>query len=140
MRIEMTARYFDAPLSVKKISDVTNYKKRGGLFNAQLVRALEKLTFNVEAGYDNTWGKLRSANTKDRVIIVSWMLKGYIGHFSVVDKVTKNHVYLAEPTEGVIIKMQKLVFLRLWFDFDPHWYPKKNTDIKLRFMAVVSKP
>lgn len=66
------------------------------------------------------------------------MLKGYIGHFSVLNHVTKTHIFVADPNVGRIVKMPKLVFLRLWLHYDELWYPIKNTDIQLRWMAIVS--
>jgi predicted double-glycine peptidase len=66
------------------------------------------------------------------------MLNCYIGHFSVVDNVTDTHIYLNNPETGFIEKIEKIIFLRLWFDYDEHWYPEKNTDIQLRWMLMVT--
>ena len=64
---------------------------------------------------------------------------GYIGHFSVVEKVSKDSIILADPHDGKDVKMKKIVFMRLWMDYDDLWYPSKNTDIQLRWMCVVTK-
>ena len=108
------------------------------MYNDDLVTALKKLGFNVREKKNVTWGQLSKANVKKNVIVVSWMLRGYIGHFSVVDHVTKNSIYLADPESGETIKLQRLVFMRLWFDYEDVWYPIRNSDIQLRWMAVVS--
>jgi hypothetical protein len=73
------------------------------------------------------------------VVIVSWMLDGYIGHFSVVEAVTDEAIILAEPYAGKHITIQKLKFMRLWMGYDDMWYPIKNTDIRLRWMCIVKK-
>ena len=67
------------------------------------------------------------------------MLHGYIGHVSVLDKVTKDHIFLADSGVGKIIKLPKATFLRLWFDCDEVGHTKKNIDTQLRWMVVVKK-
>ncbi|MEX0918161.1 MAG: cysteine peptidase family C39 domain-containing protein [Candidatus Paceibacterota bacterium] len=141
--IEMVLTYFDIPHTVKQIAAVTNYKKEGGLFNRQLVEALHKFDLKTKVVRNTTWEQLIELNTKDSVIIVSWMLDGYIGHVSVIEKVDKSHVYLAEPTTGKTIKIEKIKFLRLWWDWEAQdrdiWYPETKSDIQLRWMVVVSQ-
>lgn len=140
--IKMAANYFGVPLSMKKIAEVSGYKKRGGMYNKDLVETFQKLGFKAEEKNTVTWEELQASNTKDKVIVVSWMLKGYIGHFSVVEKVTKDHIFLAEPDAGKIIKLQKIIFMRLWLDYEldeESWWPEKNTDIQLRWMVVVGR-
>ena len=67
------------------------------------------------------------------------MLNGYVGHYSVLDKVTSEHIYLADPEKSDIIKIPKFKFMRLWFDYEDIWYPQKTSDIQLRWLAVVKK-
>jgi ABC-type bacteriocin/lantibiotic exporter with double-glycine peptidase domain len=137
--IKMAAEYFNIPISLNKINKTSNYKKIGGLYNKNLVKTLEAVGLKVKTKSNSTWTDLINHNGPNNIIIVSWMLRGYIGHFSVVDKVTTKDIYLADTENGKIIKLNKLIFLRLWFDYDPKWYPKKNTDITLRWMVVISK-
>ena len=137
--IKMVTSYFNLPTSLNRINIVSGYRKRGGLYNEDLLETLEKLGLKTKPLNNATWPDLIKYNKPNNVIIVSWMLRGYIGHFSVVDKVTAKTINLAEPESGKIIKLNKLVFLRLWFDYEPKWYPVKNTDISLRWMVVVSK-
>ena len=71
------------------------------------------------------------------------MLDGYIGHLSVLEKVDAKHIYLADPLQGKILKIEKIKFLRFWLDYEARgtdkWYPEKNSDIQLRWMVVVKK-
>lgn len=117
--------------------DVSKYKSKDGLSNKQLVEALEELGFACREKSNATWEDLEtSVGGPNQVVIVSWMLDGVIGHFSVVTRATKTHVYLADPSKGKIIKIEKIHFMRLWLDYDEMWYPKKNTDIQLRWMVA----
>lgn len=141
--IEMVLRYFKFPQTVSEIARVTNYKKEGGLYNVQLVEALKTFGLKTKVCKNTTWEDLTKYNQEDTVIVLSWMLEGYIGHLSVLEKVDEKHIYLAEPTMGKIMKMQKLKFLRLWLDYEAEgtakWYPEKTSDIQLRWMVIVSK-
>lgn len=137
--IQMVLTYFKLPISFKKIGEISQYKKRDGLSNKDLIETLQKFNLAVREKNNATWSELMLHNSPNKVIIVSWMKKGYIGHFSVVEKVEKNHITLVDPQEGKNIKIQKIVFMRLWMDYDDMWYPHKNSDIQLRWMCVVSK-
>lgn len=141
--IEMTLKYFDVPHTVSDITKVTGYKKEGGIYNKQLVSVLQHYGLKTKVLKNASWEQLVELNTKDSVIILSWMFDGYIGHISVLDKVDKDHIYLAEPTTGKILKMGKIKFLRLWLDYEAKdkvsMYPETKSDIQLRWMCVVSK-
>lgn len=138
--IKMVSDYFKLPYSFPDIEKVSNYKKRGGLSNKELVDVLGRLGLHVKTKSNSTWMNLKKLNTKNKVIILSWMLDGYIGHFSILESITKKSINLVDPALGNTRKLEKIVFLRLWFDYDEHWYPLKNTDIQLRWLAEVSAP
>lgn len=141
--IEMVLKYFDVPHTVAGISKVTNYKKEGGIYNKQLVSTLQHYGLRTKVQKNSSWEQLMELNTRDSVIVLSWMLDGYIGHLSVLDKIDKNHIYLAEPTTGEILKMGKLKFLRLWLDYESKdevpMYPESKSNIQLRWMCIASK-
>lgn len=137
--IHMAATYFGLPYSFEQIAKASQYKKKDGLSNEDLVETMKKLEFVVRTKANATWVDLIRSNTPNKVIIVSWMKFGYIGHFSIVEKVDKDFIKLADPQDGKIIKMEKIVFMRLWMDYDDMWYPSKNTDIQLRWMCIASK-
>lgn len=137
--IEMVLKYFNIKHSYKEITTVSNYKAEEGLSNTDIVNTLKKFDLNVKEKTNTRWSDLVRYNTKNNVIILSWMLDGYIGHVGVLEKIAKNHIYIADPHTGTIKKIQKIVFMRLWMDYDDMWYPAKNTDIQLRWMCIVSK-
>lgn len=113
------------------------------MYNKQIVETLQSYGLKTKVSKNTTWEKLLEQNTPDSIIIVSWMLDGYIGHVSVVDKVDQKHIYLAEPTTGTILKIEKLKFLRLWLDYEAKdevpMYPESRSDIQLRWMVAVTK-
>ncbi len=137
--IQMVVNYFKLPYSWEQIAKLSQYKKKDGLNNKDLVDTLQKLGLSVQEKASAKWADLIRFNKSDKVILVSWMMLGYMGHFSVVEKVNKDSIELADPHTGKITKMKKIMFMRLWMDYDDMWYPIKNTDIQLRWMCVVSK-
>jgi len=137
--IQMILKYFGIQHSYKEVITVSKYKAEEGLSNKDIVNVFKKFNFNVKEKTNTQWSDLVCYNTRNNAIVVSWMLEGYIGHFSVVEKVSKNFIELADPHSGKIIKMGRIMFMRLWMDYDDIWYPIKNTDIQLRWMCIVSK-
>jgi len=136
--IQMDLTYFGLSHSFKKIARISQYNKKDGLSNKDLVKTLKALDLIVQEKANATWADLMRFNTANRVIIISWMKFGYIGHFGVVEKVSKHHITLSDPDDGKSVKMKKMIFMRLWMDYDDMWYPLKNTDIQLRWMCVIS--
>lgn len=140
--IEMTLKYFDVPHTLKEIAVQTDYKK-DGVSNDGLVAVLKQFELSTKTYKNTTWKALQEMNIKEHVIIVSWMLDGYIGHVSVVEDVTDTHIVLAEPTTGKYLKIEKIKFLRLWWDFEARgrdiWYPETKADVQLRWMVIVRK-
>lgn len=141
--IEMALTYFNIPHTVKGIAEMSDYKKEGGLSNTQIISTLKTFGLKAKPHTNVSWEKLAELNTSDAVLILSWMLEGYIGHVSVLEKVTDTHIYLAEPTTGKILKIEKIQFLRLWWDFEARdrdiWYPESKADVQLRFLIEVTK-
>lgn len=135
----MTAQYFDLPYSFEQIGKMSKYKQKKGLSNEDLVSTAQKLGLTVRSKMNAAWGDLMRSNTSKQIIIVSWMKYGYMGHFSIVERVDEKCIYLADPESGNIEKIEKIMFMRLWMDYDDVWYPAKNTDIQLRWMCIISK-
>ena len=137
--IKMAVDYFDMPYSLSHIDKISRCRQKGGLTNKDLLATLKRLGLSVSTKRRSSWKDLRSLNTEKNVVILSWMLNGYVGHYSVLDKVTSEHIYLADPEKSDIIKISKFKFMRLWFDYEDIWYPQKTSDIQLRWLAVVKK-
>jgi ABC-type bacteriocin/lantibiotic exporter with double-glycine peptidase domain len=84
--IEMVLNYFKVPHTVSEIARVTNYKKEGGMYNFKLVEVLKHFGLKTKVFKNTKWEDLIEHNNNGSVVVVSWMLDGYIGHLSVVEK------------------------------------------------------
>ncbi|MDP3963488.1 MAG: cysteine peptidase family C39 domain-containing protein [bacterium] len=134
--IAMLARYYDIPLSWAAIMRACKID-RNGMSNEDLVRALRRLHFSVRARKRWSWNELKGFYRERIPVVIAWMLQGHEGHFSIVAEVGKNHVVLADPDGGKHRRMPKDVFMRLWFDYDDVFFPKRAKDLHLRWGAVV---
>src|ERR1700744_1015579 len=100
----MTADYFGIAVTQKKIEYLCGKWKREGMSNKEFVVALKKLGLKVRARYRARFEDLARQNDSAHVVIVAWMLRGTVGHFSIVDHATAHAVWLAEPESGKIIR------------------------------------
>ena len=134
--VAMLGKFYDLRFSWAEILRACNID-RNGMSNEDLVKALRKLGFLVRAKSRNTWTELKKNYTRGLPMVVAWMLHGYIGHFSIVVEVGKNHIVLADPDNGKHRRMSKEVFMRLWFDYDGVFFPKRARDISLRWALSI---
>ncbi len=137
--IFLVDRYFGGNAGFKEIEKITQYKSKGGLDDADIVAVLNRLGYQAKRLKNCTWEDIVKYNTDESVLIVSWMLDGYKGHVSIVDKVVGDNIYLIDSEEGKVIKMNKIKFMRLWMEYDGHDWPNVPGDISLRTMIVVNK-
>jgi ABC-type bacteriocin/lantibiotic exporter with double-glycine peptidase domain len=138
--IYLAIRYFGDKTTFKQIEKLTDYKKKKGVTDEDIVKVCNKLGYKTERLLNSSWRDLTAHNKKSAVLVVSWMFDGYKGHVSIVDKVTKNYIFLIDSEKGKIIKMGKVQFMRLWMEYDGLWWPKTSNDIHLRPLIIIKKP
>ena len=136
--VKIATEYFGMNVSLDNIKERSGNWSEEGMGNEDLVKVLKEFGLDVQIKNNSTWGDLMRNNVSDKLIIVSFMLRGYIGHFSIVDSITDKDITILDTEKGVLEKIDKIKFMRIWFDYDDKWYPEKNTDIQLRWMAIVS--
>lgn len=137
--LKMALEKLGIDISMEEIEKTCGNWKEEGMSNEELTQTAISLGLKVNPKYNSTWEELEEALTNDAAIIVSWMLNGYIGHFSVVNIIKGDVIELAEPESGKIVEMEKMVFLRLWFDYGDKWFPEVKEDFQLRWMLVLNK-
>ena len=137
--IFLASKYLENKTSFKEIAKISDYKKQKGMNDVDIVSTCIKIGLKAEHRINSTWNDLKNKNDKNSVLIVSWMQDGYKGHVSIVDKVSKDHIFLIDSDKGNIIKLGKVQFMRLWMEYDGLWWPEKADDIHLRSLIVVKK-
>lgn len=134
--IAMLAKYYNLQLSWAAIMRACRID-RNGMSNDDLVQALRRLGFSVEARSRLSWNDMRAFSRKRLPVVIAWMLHGYIGHFSIAVDAGERHLVLADPDSGKLRKLHKDVFMRLWFDYDEAFFPKRAKDLHLRWGAII---
>lgn len=141
--IFMVVRSFPASenkISLRKIEKESDYKRTQGMDDIGVTNTFNKLGYSAEIVKNCSWEKLLRLNLDQNArVIVSWMKDGYKGHLSVLSKIDNNYIYLADPDIGKIIKIEKIKFMRLWMEYDGHWWPRTNQDINLRTIIKITK-
>lgn len=109
----------------------------------KIVEGLKKLGFKTRFG---NWGKRKECwkklhywvDIKKIPVLVNWF-SGYDGHYSVVVKITKKSIWLADPefhcSGDRRRKMRWNDFFRAWFDFYGD-YLTKDAKLLVRWWAV----
>lgn len=140
-------KFMKVRASLRQIERISNYSGKG-LSHGEFLETLRLLRISHKRTRFRTWAEFKKAFDEGNPIIVSWMpvhLAGFlddedwIGHFSVVEKVTGEFVILVEPAENRYLKMGRLRFLRTWYDYDV-LYPRKSSDVKLRWAVILYPP
>lgn len=137
--IYLCDRYLGGSNTFERIERMSQYKKKGGMDDVDIVNCLLKMGYKVKRFLNSDWQDLKKYNKKDSIVIVSWMVDGYKGHVSILDKVDDKSVWLIDSDKGKVIKIEKIKFMRLWMEYDGYDWPKKSSDINLRSMIVVSR-
>lgn len=58
------------------------------------------------------------------------------GHYSVVTRLTRTHITLADPEMGKTRRLDRNTFFRVWFDF-PEAYLRTKNDLHIRHLIAV---
>lgn len=136
--------YFNIYKTERLLARLCKTTHRSGTSPQMIIVALKKLGFEVKTG---TWGSKERCwrtlnywiNYKNLPVLVDWFSKDD-GHYSVAFRLTKNHIWLADPEprkkQERTPKIEWNVFMRLWHDFEGD-YPRRLKDFdKTRWWAV----
>jgi ABC-type bacteriocin/lantibiotic exporter with double-glycine peptidase domain len=67
--IYLAAKYFGDKTSFKKIEELTDYKKKEGVTDEDIVSVLKKLGLETKKSINSSWEYLVSENTEDTILI-----------------------------------------------------------------------
>ena len=130
--------FFGIKKSEAELARFCKTTKKHGTHPWDLVSAAGELGLNVRVNEMGDWELLNSFINKDKLpVLVDWW-KVDDGHYSVICGLDKKFVWIADPAEGKIIKMDWVKFRRVWFDFEGDVLEKKS-DLTLRWWLVAKK-
>jgi len=134
--------FFDIDKSETYLARLCRTTKRDGTHPWQLVTALKKIGFRTKSEKWGTWEKLDYwINKRGLPVIVDWYspaddLHDSDGHYSVAYRLSKTHIWLADPKEHLRKERRRKLswddFQRHWFDFEGN-YIRRLKDMEVRW-------
>ena len=121
----------------KQIVDIGKLQ-RGGVEGEDLIKVAKKLNLKAIIKDHAEIRDIRKYVKKKKIpVIVEWFLEDD-GHFSVVEDIDRENIYLQDPDLGHMRAMSLEKFRRVWFSF-PGKYIKSKEELTLRRMLVIWK-
>lgn len=146
--LQIVLAYFGIEKSENELIDLCGATPEAGTDHGDLEKAVTSLGLQFKTGSwksaEESWETLNYwVNEKGVPVIVNWFSVfggNYDGHYSVVYKITKEYVWLANPEFDTIEERNQKIswnnFLQIWFDFDGE-YIAKSEDVVARWWLVV---
>jgi len=128
-------KYLNVPVTIARLSKLTKMTRRYGTPPGNMVRAVQRLGFQVRFKEGAELKDLQNALKKKLSPIVLWFSEDE-GHYSAVVGMDRWFVYLADPELGRVRKLRRAMFRRVWFDFVTSG-PEKHSRLYTRWMMVV---
>ncbi len=125
--LKIVLDYYNVHKSEEDLAILTETDRSLGTSDEQIKLAAEKLGFKVEVRDYCDFSDIEKWITQNVPVIVDWFTRGRDdydeeiasadGHYSVVTGLDDKYIYLQDPEIGKMRKMEKEVFMRVWFDF-----------------------
>jgi len=118
-------------LSAIKVAHLCGATVEDGTSHEKLMRAAEKLGFQVKQSQGPIWKKMKNIVVSGTPCIVGiWVLdcgKEHCGHYIVVYKIEKGLVFYCDPSGGEMKAMKANHFREIWIDEESrntrdHWF------------------
>ncbi len=144
--LKIVAGYFGVRVSEAGVAALCRVSRVSGTTGENLVAAARKLGFAARIVDGANFRMIASWLRKDIPVIVDWMSIGHrgaaraaTGHYSVVSGLTADAIILEDPAIGRKRRLQRRLFLSLWYDFK-YLMPRKTDDLVMRRMVIVAPP
>jgi len=136
--LKMVLNYFEVNKTEKDLIKITKSIPSLGVEASELLRIAKKFGLKGFVKDNSTYNELRNYVVKKKIpVIIEWFYDDD-GHFSVVQDMDRENVYMQDPDLGHIRAMRKDIFMRLWFSF-PTKYMRTEKDLVLRRMLVIHR-
>ncbi len=135
--VKMVLRYYNIHAEEKEIARHARSSRSHGTSLQDLKRATKHYGFMLKVQDNSSLRNIQTYLDKDIPVIIDWFSQDD-GHYSVAVGIDKRYVYLQDPELGALRKIEKAVFLRVWFDFKGRVIGSKK-DMILRRMIILKK-
>ncbi len=122
-----------------ELADLCNWNKDYGVDDTDIKQAAETLGYQVETINNSNFEEIEKWLDKKVPVIVNWFTRGRYdypesdvadGHYSVVEGLDDNYIYLQDPEIGDIRKLKREDFEQVWFDFSGESMSPENLIVR----------
>jgi len=124
--LKIVLGFYDEQKTESELATLCDWNESYGVDDVNIKQAAEALGYQVEIINDSNFEEIEKWVEKKVPVIVNWFTRGRYdypesdvadGHYSVVEGLDDDYIYLQDPEIGGIRKLKKEDFLRVWFDF-----------------------
>jgi len=137
--LKIVLNYNGVDKSEEELAKMAGHKKGLGIDDKGIKTVAEKFGFKVKIKNGSSFKDIESWLKKDIPIIVNWFTRGRTdygdsstadGHYSVIMGLDDEFIYLQDPELGVMRKIARNDFMRVWFDFKGEYLKPKELIIR----------
>jgi len=142
--LKIVLDFFGLNKSEQELANLIGVVPGIGVDDKGIKKAAESLGFNVQIKNESTFNDIEEWLKKGVPVIVDWFTRGRHdyddsevadGHYSVVFGLDDEYIYLQDPETGSERKIEKMDFMKVWFDFTGE-YIKPSELIIRQFIAI----
>lgn len=137
--LRMVLAYSGVNASEKEIAKASGARKKIGTSAKGLVKAAKRYGFSARVKDNAKISDIQDCLSKGIPPIVNWFSTDE-GHYSVVTRVERRHIFLNDPEKARKRKIGLRTFENCWFDFDSRKKMGKQSLIVRRMIIVGEKP
>lgn len=109
-----------------ELAELCTWDKSYGVDDINIKQAAESLGYKVEIINESNFQEIENWLDKKVPVIVNWFTRGRYdypesdvadGHYSVVEGLDEDYIYLQDPEIGAIRKLARTDFMKVWFDY-----------------------
>lgn len=137
--LKIVLDFFGDQKTESELAILCNWNKDYGVDDINIKKAVETLGYQVEIINDSNFKEIEKWLDKKVPVIVNWFTRGRYdypesdvadGHYSVVEGLDDDYIYLQDPEIGGIRKLKKEDFEKVWFDFSGESMTPENLILK----------
>ena len=134
--LRMVFDYYGLAMTEEEIIKLTNCDPEKGIEAEAIIKVGMDLGFTAFMENDATLNDLREYVLNKKIpVIIDWFSHDD-GHYSVVVNIDNEYIYLRDPEQKEINKIDLVTFERVWFDFPGDIMKTKDDLILRRFIAI----
>ena len=144
--LKILLSYYGLEKTEKELAALTQVVPGIGVDDKSIALVAKSLGFTVEIKSESSFEDIEEYLKKGIPVIVDWFTRGRSdysdsevadGHYSVVIGLDDEYIYLQDPEIGVLRKIERGDFMKVWFDFSGEFL--KPNELIIRQLIAIYK-